>query len=60
MLSYYRSGATRSLAFRTAQLKKLREALKTYETEIAEALYTDLKKVRKRHMEPKPDWYMPS
>lgn len=44
MLGFYRSEATRPLAFRKEQLKKLRQALKTYEVAIAEALYTDLKK----------------
>ena len=44
MLGYYRSGATRPLAFRKEQLKKLREVLKKYETAIADALFADLKK----------------
>jgi aldehyde dehydrogenase (NAD+) len=44
MLAHYRSGATRSLAFRKEQLKKLRQALLKFENAIAEALYTDLKK----------------
>jgi aldehyde dehydrogenase (NAD+) len=44
MLAFYRSGATRSLAFRKEQLKKLKHALTRYETQIADALYTDLKK----------------
>jgi aldehyde dehydrogenase (NAD+) len=42
--SFYHSGATRPFAFRKEQLKKLRLALQTYETAIADALYTDLKK----------------
>ena len=42
--SYYQAGATKSLAFRKEQLKKLRLAVQKYETVIAEALYTDLKK----------------
>lgn len=44
MLAFYRSGATRSLAFRKEQLRKLQQSLKKYETEIAAALFIDLKK----------------
>lgn len=44
MLAFYRSGATRPLAFRKEQLKKLKQALGKYEIEIAQALYSDLKK----------------
>lgn len=44
MRQYYNSGATRSYAFRKAQLQKLRKAILQYETELHRALYTDLKK----------------
>jgi aldehyde dehydrogenase (NAD+) len=44
MRSYFNSGATRSYAFRMAQLKKLKDAVKAHETQLQEALYTDLKK----------------
>ena len=42
--SYFRSGATRPVAFRVQMLKKLRSAVKNYEAEIAEALHKDLGK----------------
>lgn len=45
---YYQSGATKPYEFRIEQLKKLRQAVKQYEKEIELALYTDLKKVRKK------------
>ena len=41
---YFNSGQTKSFAFRKAQLLKLRDAVKKYEKQIHEALYTDLKK----------------
>ncbi|MBQ8145082.1 MAG: aldehyde dehydrogenase, partial [Butyricicoccus sp.] len=41
---FFRSGATLPVDFRIAALKKLYDAVKKYETEIAEALYTDLGK----------------
>lgn len=41
---YYRSGVTISVAFRIEQLKKLYAAIKKYETEIDEALKSDLGK----------------
>ena len=44
MRSYYNSGATKSYAFRKEQLIKLKGALKKYEKQFHEALYTDLKK----------------
>ena len=44
MVAYYRSGVTRPLAFRKQQLTKLQEALRKYESAIAEALYRDLGK----------------
>jgi aldehyde dehydrogenase (NAD+) len=46
MRSYFESGITRPYAFRKAQLKKLRAAVKKYETQLHEALFTDLKKSR--------------
>ncbi len=44
MRNYFNSGITKPYAFRTAQLKKLRDAVKQYEQQIHDALYTDLKK----------------
>lgn len=44
MRSYFDSGITRSFSFRKEQLKKLQAAVKKYETQLHEALYTDLKK----------------
>jgi aldehyde dehydrogenase (NAD+) len=44
MRQYYNSGATRSYAFRKEQLQKLRKAILQHETELHQALYTDLKK----------------
>ncbi len=44
MRSYYNSGITKPFAFRREQLQKLRGAVKKYETQLHEALYTDLKK----------------
>lgn len=42
--AYFNSGATKSYAFRKQQLQKLKMAIKQYETELHDALYTDLKK----------------
>jgi aldehyde dehydrogenase (NAD+) len=42
--SFFDSGATRSLAFRKAQLKKLKTTLKKHESAILEALQADLAK----------------
>ena len=42
--SFFSSGATKEYDFRIQQLRKLQDALKGHETEIFEALYTDLKK----------------
>ncbi|MEO8404059.1 MAG: aldehyde dehydrogenase [Chitinophagaceae bacterium] len=42
--TYFNSGATKSLAFRKEQLKKLKQSILKYEQELYEALYTDLKK----------------
>ena len=44
MRQFYNSGKTKPFAFRKAQLLKLRDAVKKYEKQIHEALYTDLKK----------------
>ncbi|XID95974.1 aldehyde dehydrogenase [Paenibacillaceae bacterium WGS1546] len=44
---YFQSGATRSLAFRKEQLKKLREALRRAEPELFAALKSDLNKSEK-------------
>ena len=44
MRSYFNSGITRPYAFRKEQLKKLQLAVKKYENQVHEALYTDLKK----------------
>jgi aldehyde dehydrogenase (NAD+) len=43
-VAYYKSGATRTLAFRKEQLKKLESLLRNNEKLIEEALYKDLKK----------------
>ncbi len=42
--AFFRSGATRSYAFRKQQLKKLKAAIKKYEKRILDALYQDLAK----------------
>lgn len=42
--SYFQSGATLPVNFRIAMLKKLRDAVRKYETEIGEALTSDLGK----------------
>ena len=44
MRNYFNSGITKPYAFRKEQLKKLQAAVKKYEKQIHEALYTDLKK----------------
>jgi aldehyde dehydrogenase (NAD+) len=44
MRRYYESGATRTYRFRKEQLQKLKKALISYETELHESLYADLKK----------------
>lgn len=44
MRTYFKSGATRSYAFRIEQLRKLKAAIYQYETELHDALYRDLKK----------------
>lgn len=41
---YFATGATYSYQFRRQQLEKLKQAIIQYETEIYQALYTDLKK----------------
>ena len=41
---YFNSGQTKPYAFRKTQLIKLRDAVKKYETQLHEALFTDLKK----------------
>lgn len=44
MRAYFNSGATRTCRFRKEQLKKLKNAIVTYEEELYAALYADLKK----------------
>lgn len=44
MRSYFQSGATRSYAFRKAQLEKLKQVLLQHEAALHDALYADLKK----------------
>lgn len=44
MRQYFASGATRHLHFRKKQLKKLRQAIQTYESHIITALWKDLHK----------------
>jgi aldehyde dehydrogenase (NAD+) len=41
---YFESGETLEYKFRLAQLKKLRDAIRIHEQEIADALYSDLRK----------------
>ena len=43
-VAYYKSGATKSLAFRKEQLKKLESLIRNNEQQIEEALYKDLRK----------------
>jgi len=43
-LRFFNSGATRPVAFRIEQLKRLKEAIFLHEAEIQEALYKDLRK----------------
>ncbi len=43
-LRFFNSGATRPVAFRIEQLKRLKEAILLHEAEIQEALYKDLRK----------------
>jgi aldehyde dehydrogenase (NAD+) len=42
--AYYKTGVTKTYAFRIEQLKKLKAAIYKYETELHNALYADLKK----------------
>ena len=42
--AYFHQGETRSFVFRKAQLKKLRDAIKQFETKISKALFDDLNK----------------
>ena len=44
MRNYFNSSITKPYSFRKEQLKKLQSAVKKYETQIHDALYTDLKK----------------
>jgi aldehyde dehydrogenase (NAD+) len=44
MRNYFDSGITKPYAFRKGQLKKLQAAVKKYEQQLHEALFTDLKK----------------
>ena len=41
---FFRSGATRSIAFRKEQLRKLEDVMRAHETQIEEALHRDLRK----------------
>jgi len=41
---YFDTGATRSIAFRKEQLRKLKSAVMAHEAEITAALYQDLRK----------------
>lgn len=43
---YFRTGATKPIAFRLEQLRRLRDAVKRYEGQICEALWLDLHKPR--------------
>lgn len=42
--SFFDTGKTRNIDFRIAQLKKLKEGIRKYETELMAALYDDLRK----------------
>ena len=42
--TFFQSGATRSLAFRREQLRKLQDALQTHESALISALHSDLRK----------------
>jgi len=42
--SYFDSGATLGYEFRVEQLKKLKQAIRTYEKDIIEALHNDMQK----------------
>ena len=44
MRTFFEKGSTREVAFRAKQLRKLRRALDTYETQLHDALYADLHK----------------
>ena len=44
MSKYFESGITKPYAFRKEQLKKLQQAVKKYEQQLHQALYSDLKK----------------
>ena len=44
MRKYFESGITKPYAFRKEQLKKLQQAVKKYEQQLHQALYSDLKK----------------
>ena len=44
MRKYFESGITKPFTFRKEQLKKLQQAVKKYEQQLHEALYSDLKK----------------
>lgn len=41
---------TKDISFRKEQLKKLSKAIKSYESDILEALYTDLGKIKSKLM----------
>jgi aldehyde dehydrogenase (NAD+) len=41
---FFNRGSTQDVAFRVSQLKKLRDAIRTHEQQIVEALYADLRK----------------
>jgi len=51
MRLFFESGKTRSYSFRISMLKQFRKAIRQYEKEIFDALYTDLKKV------PEESWF---
>jgi aldehyde dehydrogenase (NAD+) len=44
--NYFKTGATRSLEFRLSQLERLKQAIKTHEAQILQALYKDLHKAK--------------
>lgn len=47
---FFNTQQTKDISFRKDQLKKLSKAIKSYESDILEALYTDLGKIKSKLM----------
>lgn len=47
---FFNTQQTKDISFRKEQLKKLSKAIKSYESDILEALYTDLGKIKSKLM----------